>query len=169
MSDVTIQQYKPSDLEQCRTLWKELTQHHREIYNDPTIGGNAPGLYFDKHLTRVGPERIWVAECAGEVLGFVSLILNDQETEVEPIVVTSKHRGKGIGRSLLNHVIEEARKLRVRHLSVKPVARNVDAISFFYDAGFRILGHIELFMDLEPEVSGTWKPGPKLFGHSFKH
>lgn len=35
MADVTVRPYRPTDLEGCRTLWVELVQHHREIYQDP--------------------------------------------------------------------------------------------------------------------------------------
>jgi len=34
--------YRSSDIEQCRSLWKELTEWHRIIYKDPTIGGENP-------------------------------------------------------------------------------------------------------------------------------
>lgn len=171
MNDVTIRQYRPrsSDVEACRTLWVELTQHHRELYDDPTIGGDAPGLYFDEHLARVGPERIWVAEQGLKIVGLAGLIVKGQEAEVEPIVVAPAHRDRGIGRALLTRMVEEAQALQVRYLSVKPVARNLAAISFYYDFGFRTLGEIEMFMDLGTPAPGTWKPGPELFGHSFKY
>jgi GNAT superfamily N-acetyltransferase len=146
-----------------------MTQRHRDIYNDPSIGGDNPGLEFDKHLDQVGDEHIWVAVLNGEVVGLVSLILDDQQAEVEPIVVSSKHRDKGIGQDLLNFAIEEARKLGVLCLSVKPVARNEDAISFFYNAGFKTLGHIQLFMWLGPSAPDAWKPGPVLFGKPFDY
>ena len=167
MRDVMIRPYHPSDLEPCRALWAELTLHHRKIYNDSTIGGDAPGFFFDRHLARVGPGRIWVAEQEGKVIGLVGLIVNDQEAEVEPIVVASTHRHQGIGRALLGRMIEEAGKLGVRYLGVRPVARNVDAIAFFHDAGFRTLGHIELFIELTPSAPGEWKSGLELFGHAF--
>jgi hypothetical protein len=67
MAEVAIRPYRPTDLEACRALWVELVQRHREIYQDPSIGGDDPGLYFDRHLAQVGAERIWVAECAGAV------------------------------------------------------------------------------------------------------
>jgi len=164
-----IRQYTLSDLNQCRSLWAEMTQRHRDIYNDPSIGGDNPGLEFDKHLDQVGAERVWVALLNGEVVGLVSLILDDQQAEVEPIVVSSKHRDKGMGQDLLNFAIEEAKKLGVLCLSVKPVARNEDAISFFYDAGFKTLGHIQLFMWLGPSAPDAWKPGPVLFGKPFDY
>lgn len=169
MSKVTIRPYQRSDLERCRALWIDLTQHHREIYDDASIGGDAPGLYFDEHLARVGPERIWVAEHENEVIGLVGLMLDAEEAEVEPVVVASSHRGRGVGLALVGRAVEEARVLGVRYLSVKPVARNLHAISFFYDAGFQKLGEIEMFMDLRASAPGRWKSGLQLFGHTFEY
>ena len=169
MNDITVRLYNPEDLEPCRALWTELTQHHRDIYNDPSIGGETPGLYFDAHLARVGPEHIWVAEQSGEIIGCTGLIVEGQEAELEPLVVTATRRGRGVGRALVNHAIQEARKLQVRYLSVRPVARNVDAISFFCDHGFGTVGHIELFMELGPSTPGAWKPGLKLFERAFEY
>ena len=169
-----IRQYSSSDLIHCRSLWEELTQHHREIYNDPFIGGKEPGLYFDKHLERVGPELIWLAEIQGEVVGLVGLMMDEQDKEghsafVEPIVVGRLFQRKGIGRALLNHAITEAKKRGIIYLSIKPVARNIAAIDLYYDAGFRLLGEIEMFMDLQSPESQNWKSGIELFGHSFKY
>jgi GNAT superfamily N-acetyltransferase len=109
MTDVTIRPYRPTDLEPCRALWVELVQRHRHLYDDPSIGGKAPGLHFDRHLACVGPERVWVAEGEGKVLGMVALILHGNEAETDPIVVASTHRGQGIGRALLNRAVEEAK------------------------------------------------------------
>ena len=166
---MSVRDYKPSDLDRCRSLWAEMTQHHRDIYDDPSIGGDNPGLEFDKHLSRVGPERIWVATSGKDIVGLVSLIQDDEQAEVEPIVVSTQHRGRGIGQELLNHAIEEARRLGVLCLSVKPVARNEEAISFFYDTGFKALGHIQLFMWLGPSSPGHWRQGQELFGKSFDY
>jgi len=169
MSDLTIRPYQPSDLARCRELWRELTQHHRDIYDDPSIGGATPGRYFDQHLTRVGPERLWVAELDGQVVGLTGLIVDGQEAELEPLIVAAPHRGAGIGRALTDHALQEVRQLDVRYFSVRPVARNADAISFFFKQGFHTLGHVELFMDLKPPGADPWQPGPRLFGHTFKY
>jgi len=144
-----------------------MNQHHREIYDDPSIGGENPGMEFDGHLSRVGPERVWVAESGKEMVGFVSLIHEGEEAEVEPMVVSREHRGGGIGRQLLDRAVEEAKNLGVVCLCVKPVARNPKAISFFHDAGFKTLGHIQQFMWLGPTTPGQWKKGPEVFGKSF--
>ena len=164
-----VRGYEPSDLGRCRSLWAEMTQRHRDIYADPSIGGDNPGLEFDKHLSRVGPKRTWVATSGEEIVGLVSLIQDDEQAEVEPIVVSSQHRGRGIGQELLSHAIEQAKRMGVLCLSVKPVARNQEAISFFYDAGFKVLGHIQLFMWLGPSSPGQWRLGPELFGKPFDY
>ena len=117
------------------------------VGGDPAKGSEAAEVQRDadvrlvdlvdqhQHLARVGPECLWVAEHEGEVVGLVGLIVDEQGAEVEPIVVATTHRDKGIGRAVLHRMVEEARKLGVRYLSVKPVARNVEAISFYYDFG----------------------------------
>lgn len=166
---MNIRGYRSSDLEGCRSLWSEMVQRHRDIYDDPSIGGDDPGLEFDMHLDRVGPERTWLAVSDEEIVGLVSLIQDGEQAEVEPIVVSSQHRDSGIGRKLLNHVIKQAEELGVLCLYAKPVARNEDAISFFYNAGFDIMGHIQLFMWLGPSMPDQWKPGPTLFGKHFKY
>lgn len=75
-------------------------------------------------------ERCAVA--AGEILGLASLIHDGEQGEIEPIVVASAHCGQGIGQALVEHVIQEAKNLGVLCLSVKPVARNREAIAFFH-------------------------------------
>ncbi len=172
--NIHIRQYSPADLEHCQDLWVELTQRHRDIYDDPSIGGDAPGLFFDKYLAQVGAERIWVADVDGEVVGLVGLMVDEREADervgvVEPIVVASAYQSRGIGRALLARMVEEAKKLGMRYLSVKPVARNLEAISLYHASGFQIMGEIEMVMELQPSAPGTWKSGLELFGFLFDY
>lgn len=159
-----IRKYEPGDRERSRALWRELTEWHREIYQDPTIGGPHPEDYFDKHLAEVGPDRLWVAVQDSQVVGLVGLIVKDEEAEIEPLIVSKAYHHKGIGKKLIKTVVSEARNMKVRFLNVKPVARNIQAINFLYQQGFKNLGHIELFLDFSDY---TWKPGPQLFGCKF--
>jgi N-acetylglutamate synthase-like GNAT family acetyltransferase len=164
-----IRNYTAEDLEACRSLWAEMVNRHRDIYDDPTIGGDDPCLEFDRHLELVGADSIWLAESEGEVVGFTSLIKKDQEAEIEPIVVSHKHRGKGVGERLIRYVSEVAKKHDILCLYVKPVARNKEAISFFYDCGFRTVGHIQLFKWFGEQAPDTWKEGLEIFGKMFKY
>lgn len=168
--NVSIRPYESSDLGACRSLWRELTQRHRDIYDDQSIGGDDPGPYFDAtYLKRADLAAVWVAEHDGVVVALTGLCLDvdGDDGEVEPVVVTERLRSQGIGRQLLDHVIGEARARGVRHLSIRPVARNVEALQLFHEAGFRILGHIDMFMDLSPEAGREWKTGVKVHGREF--
>lgn len=147
-------------------MWRELTERHREIYSDPTIGGESPGRYFDEHLSRVGTENIWVAVAGSEVVALLGLIKREGEVEIEPIVVSSKYRNKEIGRMLVGIAFEEAKRLGATYVSVKPVARNVEAMRFFWDCGFKTLGHVELFADLGEK---EWKSGLSLHDIPFSY
>jgi len=151
-------------LEQCRGLWKQLTDWHREIYQDTTIGGEHPENYFDKHLAAVGPDQIWVAVHDSRVVGLVGLILKEDEAEVEPLIVSRTHRGRGMGKRLIEEVVTEARRRGVRLLNIRPVARNVKTIQFLHKQGFTNVGFIELFMDFSKR---SWKSELHMFGCDF--
>ncbi|MFX0079626.1 MAG: GNAT family N-acetyltransferase [Candidatus Hermodarchaeota archaeon] len=162
---IIIRGYQENDLAACRALWRELTEWHREIYEDSKIGGDQPGLYFDKHLATVGANRLWVAEHKSQVIGLVGLETRDEELFVEPLVVASDYRGKGVGSQLLEKAKLEAKQQGAKSLSVRPVARNQRVIQFLFKQGFQTLGHIQLFIDL---THSKWKKGPNLFGCNFK-
>ncbi len=161
-AQVEVRNYGPADLAACRSLWVELTEWHRQIYGSPEIGGADPGRRFDEHLELVGGDRIWLATIGGEVVGMVGMIQTKDEIELEPIVVSERWRGRGIGRQLAEHVVGEARAAGMGQLLVRPVARNAAAIRFFYDLGFDALGQVELVLDFRPLADQRWRPGATI-------
>jgi len=161
---IEIRKYRDTDRGQCRSLWRELTEWHRKIYQDPTIGGEHPEDQFDKHLAEVGPNQLCVAAHNTKAVGLIGLILKGNEAEIEPLIVSKTHRQKGIGKQLLQTAISEARKKGTRILNIGPVARNTKTIKWLYKQGFKNLGYIQLFIDL---TNHRWKPGPKIYGCKF--
>jgi GNAT superfamily N-acetyltransferase len=164
--NLTIREYRRSDLDACRHLWCELTQRHRDIYGDPKIGGDDPGRLFDEYLANPALAGPWIVEWDSAVVALGGLLVEGTEAEVEPVVVLTRCRGRGIGTRLLEFLIEEARRRGVRSLSVRPVARNREAMACFRRAGFELLGHVEMFQDL----AGTgrkWKRGITLHGEEY--
>ena len=165
VGEIVIRPYKSSDLRACRRIYLQLTQWHRDIYDDPTIGGADPCSGLMNQLREHGEKSLWVAEIDGTIVGLVGLILKDDGAEVEPLIVAEPHRRQGIGTRLLRHVTEVAREAGVRFLNIRPVARNWEAIQFYHAAGFRTLGFIELFQDLRGEFKAT--SGPEILGIPF--
>ena len=168
-SEIVVRDYAESDYAACRTLWAELTEYHRSIYGDPSIGGDDPGAGFDDYLATSQRMGSWIAESRGRVVGLTGLFDRGRSGEVEPVVVAEAARDRGIGRMLISRVIEEARARSYEYLAIRPVARNVAAVRRFHAAGFRTLGgHIDLTMDLAPRRH-EWLPGASLHGHDFDY
>jgi len=73
MRCVEIRPYEPSDLEACPDLYTQLVEHHREIYDDPSIGADDPAG-FDNYLAL--PERVatWVAVDDNSIVGLAGLL-----------------------------------------------------------------------------------------------
>jgi len=169
-----IRQYEESDFNSCRhRLWVQLTERHREIYDAPHIGGDDPGKHFETHLEAVGPERLWVAELDGEVVGLTGLIVGDQDTdiepvsEIEPLVVDDRFRGQGVGSALIDFLKIHVRTHNLPEIVVKPVARNRLMLEFMAKQGFDTMGTVELI--LRDESSSTkWDFGAEVSGVAFK-
>ncbi|TET64256.1 GNAT family N-acetyltransferase [Candidatus Bathyarchaeota archaeon] len=161
-----IRKYQGGDREHCRALWRELTKWHREIYQDPTIGGEHPEDYFDKHLATVGPNQLWVAVHDSKAIGLIGLVFKGEEAEIEPLIVSKAYRRKGIGTKLIDTAISEAQKMGAKYLNIAPVARNISTLKFLYKRGFKKLGYITLFIDF---ANRTWKTGPEIFECKFKY
>jgi GNAT superfamily N-acetyltransferase len=161
---VIVRDYAEGDYRACRSLWAELTEYHRRIYGDPSIGGDDPGAGFDDYLASSQRLGSWVAELGGSVVGLTGLLGRGTSGEVEPVVVAEAARDQGIGRILITRVVDEARAHGYEYLVIRPVARNVAAVRRFHAAGFRTLGgHIDLTMDLAARRHG-WLSGASLHG-----
>ena len=166
--NVRIRSFEVGDIDACRRLWVELTEWHRQIYDSPGLGGDDPGAKFDEHLDRVGPEHIWIAESDGAAIGMSALIASPGEAELEPIIVTPRWRGRGVGEALARAVIDAARQRGERQVITKPVARNDAGLRFFHRLGFDALGQLELIADLRPLEEQVWRVGPVLAGRDFR-
>jgi GNAT superfamily N-acetyltransferase len=145
---VRVRKYVDGDREQCRALWRELVQTHRQLYDDPTIGGDDPEAGFDRHVDEFGADNVFVADNAG-VVGLAGIVWHGKHAELEPIVVASGSRSRGVGRALAEAVISAARARGARRVFVRPTARNKDALAFFHRIGFDGLAYVQLQLDFD--------------------
>lgn len=166
---IIIREYKEGDLKSCKLLWIELTQHHRDIYSDQSIGGDDPSVFFERYLQKATLAGLWMAEEDSTVVGMAGLLIDEEQAEIEPIVIRSEFRSRGIGSLLIEKLKMEARQRGVEYLSIRPVARNVEAIQCFHRAGFSLLGHIDIFLDLTEESNQGWNDGITIHGQDFRY
>jgi GNAT superfamily N-acetyltransferase len=169
-TEVGVRPYRPTDHNACHRLWAELVEQQRDFYGDPRHGGDDPGAGFEEYLTRLDLAGMWVADDGG-VIGLIGLVLDGRGGAVDPVVVTGRRRGQGIGRALLTHVAEQAKHRGLRELTISPEWRNAEAIHCLHAAGFDILTNITLSLRLDNprnERSGGYHAGPDLHDRHFR-
>jgi ribosomal protein S18 acetylase RimI-like enzyme len=160
---VQIRAYHERDHAAGLVLWEEMTQWHREIYQDPSIGGPTPGQHFETFLANPALRRLWVAQADDKVVGLAGLLVHGEQGEIEEVVVLPAYRRRGIGSRLIQTAVEAAKELNLQYLCIRPTARNVDALRLYASLGFRLVGQIELFQDLRPQEGRVWKDGLRIF------
>jgi N-acetylglutamate synthase-like GNAT family acetyltransferase len=159
-----VRRYGDADREACRALWLELVETHRDLYEDPAVGGDDPAAGFDRHVDEFGTQDLWVADDGGEVLGLAGLVWHGDRAELEPVVVSERARGGGIGSALVDAAVSESRARRARYVFVQPTARNTAGIAFFHGRGFDVLAYVQLQLDL---AERTRRPGERIAGLTF--
>ena len=84
--------------------------------------------------------RCWVGREAGHVVGYLCLWEVSGELHITNIAVHPTARRRGIARTLLAGVLDDARhrRLRVVVLEVRP--SNVEALGLYDSFGFRVVG-----------------------------
>lgn len=160
---VGVRPYRAADHNACRRLWGELVEQQWELYGAPSGDGD-PGAGFEEYLTRLDLAGMWVADDNG-VVGLIGLVLGGPGGAVDPVVVSGRRRGEGIGRALLLHVAEQARARGLRELTISPAWRNAEAIHCLYAAGFDVLTNVTLAMRLDDRA---FQAGPDLHERSFR-
>jgi N-acetylglutamate synthase-like GNAT family acetyltransferase len=167
VAEILVRTYEARDRDACTALWAQLTQWHRDLYDDQSIGGDDLSVWFDRYLVEQEPVHVWVAEREGRVVGFVGALARERRWELEPIVVDESERGRGVGRRLAQKLIEAAKTNGLRGVEVRPTARNVQALQFFHALGFDVLGQLELTLDLaRPD---RWREGERLADRDFRY
>ena len=112
--------------EEWITQYFTLEAKDRETLNDPVNSILLKGGY------------IFMAYAAAEAVGCVALIpMRDGIYELSKMAVSPHLRGGGIGRSLLQHAIAQARVLDAKSLFLGSNTRLKNAVHLYESVGFR--------------------------------
>jgi len=132
----TVQVESSAQIAQARELFLEYAH---------SLGFSLCFQNFDKELAGLPgdyapPEgRLLLAECDGQLAGCVALHKLEPGTcEMKRLYLRPQFRGKGLGRTLADQIIAEARQIGYRHMrldTVEPVMK--DAVAIYQKLGFQ--------------------------------
>lgn len=113
---------------------------------------------FETWIKKFHPHLLWVAESNDEVVGWAGLQPVSARKVYEGVVevtiyIESAHSGKGIGRALMENLIEESEKAGIWTLYASIFPENTASISLHRSAGFREIG----FREKIAQLDGKWR------------
>lgn len=124
MSDYIIRMALPADLHAIKTI---ADAHRHEL-----------GFVLRPALAKsIDQGELFVSENAAEVIGFVDFHhRRDEQTTLYHIAVEPAHRGKGLGRALVEALIADARQHGKSYIQLK-CPQDLTANAFYQHLGFR--------------------------------
>jgi GNAT superfamily N-acetyltransferase len=136
---MNIRKMNVGDAAEAAELLRELAAAIGEddVPDTPAIERNMRRMVDDESAYSA-----FIAEEEGAILGFVTAVkyrslLHSGGTElVNELVVSSKARGKGIGKALVERIFDDARAAGMDEVEVGVMAENGDALRFYRSVGF---------------------------------
>ncbi|NIA14368.1 MAG: ribosomal protein S18-alanine N-acetyltransferase [Nitrospiraceae bacterium] len=112
----------------------EIMPIEREAYPEPwTIG------MF--HQDAVSPSAcFYVAHLDGQLVGYVGMWVVIDEAHITSVTVHQAYRRRGLGRMLLEYILNVARHLGLSHATLEVRETNIAAQRLYYSMGFQHVG-----------------------------
>jgi ribosomal-protein-alanine N-acetyltransferase len=89
-------------------------------------------------------EREWahleVLRTDGRIAAYINYWLVRDEVHLLNLAVHPSHRRRGLGRALLHHLVDFARRNQCRYLTLEVRRSNLPAIALYREVGFRPVG-----------------------------
>ena len=139
MENVVIRRAEPRDLEDLTGLLQEFFAIEADFTPDPGRQRRGLSLLLEDSATRC----VVVAEAGGRVVGMgtVRTLLSTAEGGrvglVEDVIVEPSHRGRGIGRRILEAIAEWAAARGLSRLQLLADRNNAPALAFYDKIGWR--------------------------------
>jgi N-acetylglutamate synthase-like GNAT family acetyltransferase len=117
-----LRQAGPSDSGAIGRLVAAAYSHYQPLI------GRTPIPMLTDYAVAVRERDVWVLDSDGEVIGVIELTPRDDHLWIENVAIAPERQGLGLGRRLLAHAEDEARRLglpELRLLTNERYARNL--------------------------------------------
>ena len=113
---------------------------------------------YETWIKKFHPHLLWVAESEQVVIGWAGLQPISNRKVYEGVVevtiyLDGKHTGKGVGKALMHHLVEESEKAGIWTLYASIFPENTASIHLHRSSGFREIG----FREKIGKLDGKWR------------
>ena len=145
MSDIEIRLAAPDDVEQIQRLNEEFWRYNAELMPYYFQAGQDTGEYPRKMVSGEKSDLLIAVEnnaivglaCVteGKTMPYAAIVRH-KYTTVNDLFITESHRGKGIGKMLMNAVKEWGSARNHDYINLTVLSGNDRALEFYLDFGF---------------------------------
>lgn len=104
-----------------------------------------PIAAFESELAQEDTRNYWVYEADGLVIGYAGLCTVLPIADVQTIAISPAYQGRGLGRKLLQLLIDTARKRRALDVMLEVRFDNPNAIGLYESMGFETIHRRERY------------------------
>ncbi|NHE56253.1 GNAT family N-acetyltransferase [Cyclobacterium plantarum] len=142
-----------TDQEQLRELVLSSGQWSR-FRQDPLLANQEYEKLYSTwwETIKAQKHRVIVGRKGGDLLGFITFRLLRGRGYVDLFAVRGSEQGKGIGRKLMNRVLQEVHALGFAQIGLSTQKANNRAMNFYKSAGFQ---------PVKETLIAHWRPGLK--------
>jgi len=133
--EITFREFRSGDEDAFRTLNEQWISKYFALEEKDMLTLRQPQKYI---LAPGG--HIYFALLDEEIVGCCALIATEPGAyEVAKMAVSEEHRNRGIGKSMLAHIVESAKSLGARKLVLETNSKLKNAIHVYESLGFEHL------------------------------
>src|SRR3989344_1944315 len=139
-----IRKAKKEDIESIHKLDRESIKYHKKFDKDfYMISENWWKIKKDSQIKAIkSPTNlVLIAESdekvVGYIWGYVGTIMKHKIGKIQELIVTSKQRGKGIGKELIKNILDFFKERKCIISEIEVFVENLPTIQVYEKAGFR--------------------------------
>ncbi len=132
-------QNKPVVREMTESDIKEIAHLEKECFSEPWSENSL------REELNNETARFYMLRDSASLLGYIGANNICNEVYITNVAVNSKHRGKGYGKALVNHLIKQSELERAFFITLEVRKSNENAISLYEKCGFKNVGERKNF------------------------
>jgi GNAT superfamily N-acetyltransferase len=99
--------------------------------------GRTPIPMLADHAAAVREHDVWVLDGDGVIVGVLELVVRADHLWIENVAIAPERQGRGLGRRLLAHAEDEARRRGLAEIGLLTNERYIDNIAMYQRHGYR--------------------------------